>query len=197
MKRVLQFSLFLFLTISCYNLNAQRLVGGANLSTFEGDDVEGADSKFGPRFGVAGDMFSNISNDLFFRGNVLFNSYGAQDEEESDNKIILDYITFGVGPSVELNDNFALSALFQVNLLLNAKEEFEGESYDLEDTINSSDAGIFPSIEYVSDSGFGLEAGYYFGLSNLNNTDDDTTEPDTDLMNRSLNLSLVYDFGGF
>ena len=112
--------------------------------------------------------------------------YSAQGFEDDQNKVTwkLDYINVPIMVQYMFNNGFRLQAGPQVGFLASAKVD----NLDIKEDLKKIDAGLGFGIGYLSYSGFGIDARYNLGLSNIN--DDGATE----LKNRVFQVGVFYMF---
>ena len=66
------------------------------------------------------------------------------------------------------NNGFRLEAGPQVGFLINAESETNNNTTDIGDNLNTVDFALGAGLGYVASSGFGVDARYNLGLSNIN-----------------------------
>lgn len=112
--------------------------------------------------------------------------YSAQGFEDKVSNVTwkLNYINVPILVQYMFNNGFRLQAGPQVGFLASAKIN----NTDIKDDLKKIDAGLGLGIGYLSFSGFGIDARYNLGLSNVN--DGGSTE----LKNRVFQVGLFYMF---
>jgi hypothetical protein len=68
------------------------------------------------------------------------------------------------------NNGFRFEAGPQLGLLINGKSEVGGNSEDVKANFEKVDFALGVGLGYISRSGFGIDARYNHGLSNINNS---------------------------
>jgi hypothetical protein len=87
------------------------------------------------------------------------------------------------------DNGFRLEAGPQVGFLTNAKAELNGNESDVKNEINNIDFAIGLGIGYINpSSGWGVDARYNHGLSNINENGSDNS------YNRGFQLGVLYQF---
>ncbi len=64
----------------------------------------------------------------------------------------------------------------QPQLLVSAKDKYEGNTDDYKDYVNGFDVGVPIGVGYEYKKRVGLSARYYMGLSNINKMDTDSKD---------------------
>lgn len=156
--------------------------GGLNLYTLGGDNNDAADIKAGFHLGVLGHI--HMSPHFALQPEVVFSTQGAK-SESNDDKLDLNYVNVPLMFQYMFDNGFRLEAGPQLGFLTSAK--FEGE--DVKDNLNDVDFGIGLGASYINPaSGFGVDARYNHGLTNINENDV------VDSFNRGFQLGVFYQF---
>jgi hypothetical protein len=87
------------------------------------------------------------------------------------------------------DNGFRLEAGPQIGFLTNAKSEFNGSDSDVKESIKKVDVAIGAGIGYINPpSGWGVDARYNHGLSNINENGS------VNSYNRGFQLGILYQF---
>jgi len=154
--------------------------GGLNYFNVHNDDGTKYDSRFGYHFGLLGHI--HFDNHFAIQPEIVYSTQGARYTNENGNtNYYLDYINVPVLFQYMFDNGFRLQAGPQVGFLISASEN--------KDNLKSIDFALSFGASYVIPStGFGVDARYNLGLSNINeNSDVNST-------NRGFQLGLFYIF---
>lgn len=187
---------------------------GLNLANFSGDVEE---SSMLTSFYVGAAVQLELGDKLFLAPELNFSIKGAADKSETsftllgtttttkvDGKSKLSYIEVPINIGFKLGDNLQVKAGPYVGLLMGANASGEStvtignstvtESYDedVKDFVNGTDFGINVGLAYQMESGFGIEARFSQGLSDL--TDPDFETDDT-YSNQVISVGVFYMLG--
>lgn len=159
--------------------------GGLNLSNINGNGQ--ADVKPGLHLGLFTHV--HLTKQFAFQPEIMYSAqvtkYGG-----SDNSLNLDYINIPLLFQYMFDNGFRLQAGPQVGLLVNAKTKSGNTTVNVKDGYNSLDLGLSIGGSYVFvDSGFGLDARYNHGLSNIHDSNS------LNATNRGFQLGVFYLFG--
>jgi len=103
---------------------------------------------------------------------------------------ILDYINVPFLLQYMFDNGFRLQAGPQVGFLVSAKSKNNNDIINIKDNYKPIDFGVSIGASYVVPStGFGIDARYNLGLSNINK------ESSVNSTNRGLQLGIFYIFG--
>jgi hypothetical protein len=152
------------------------LKGGINLYNVYSDNNTNYDQITGYYFGLLGHV--HLNSQWAVQPELVYSRQGAKNGGTEYN---LDYINVPVLLQYMFDNGFRLQAGPQVGILVNA---------DNKDNLNSIDFGVGFGASYVVPStGFGIDARYNLGLSNINK--DDAVKS----TNRGFQLGIFYIFG--
>ncbi len=189
------------LAISAVAANAQATFGvkaGANFSSIkasgEGED-DNSDMKVGLNIGALANV--PISEMFSFQPEVVFSMEGGK-EEEDDIKVTLKLNYINVPLLLQYNaSGFIAETGPQIGFLMSAKGKVEGLGEEVEEDIKEEYEGINLSwaigLGYKMPSGFGVNARYNLGLSNI---DKDDSEGDFKTKTNTIQVGVFYTFGG-
>ncbi len=159
--------------------------GGLNLSNINGNGK--ADLKPGLHLGLLTHI--HLTDQFAFQPEIMYSAQGTK-FGGSDNSLNLDYINIPLLFQYMFDNGFRLQAGPQVGFLVNAKTKSANTTVNVKDAYNSLDLGLSIGGSYVFvDTGFGLDARYNHGLSNI--YDSNTLNA----TNRGFQLGVFYLFG--
>lgn len=159
--------------------------GGLNLSNINGNGK--ADVKPGLHLGLLSHI--HLTKQFAFQPEIMYSAQGTK-YGGSDNSLNLDYINIPLLFQYMFDNGFRLQAGPQVGFLVNAKTKSGNTTVNVKDGYNSLDLGLSIGGSYVFvDTGFGLDARYNHGLSNI--YDSNTLNA----TNRGFQLGVFYLFG--
>lgn len=159
--------------------------GGLNLSNINGNGQ--ADVKPGLHLGLFTHV--HLTKQFAFQPEIMYSAQGTK-YGGSDNSLNLDYINIPLLFQYMFDNGFRLQAGPQVGLLVNAKTKSGNTTVNVKDGYNSLDLGLSIGGSYVFvDSGFGLDARYNHGLSNIHDSNS------LNATNRGFQLGVFYLFG--
>ncbi len=163
--------------------------GGINLYDVHHDNSTKYDMNTGYHFGVL--FHIHFNSQFAFQPEVVFSNQGAKYTVENVNtRYILDYINVPVLFQYMFDNGFRLQAGPQVGFLVNAKTKNHNDIIDIRNDLNPVDFGVSIGASYIfPPTGFGIDARFNFGLSNINKSNTVTST------NRGLQLGVFYIFG--
>lgn len=145
----------------------------AGLNSFNINNDNGAsyDSKIGLNLGLIGHI--HLSKQFAFQPELVYSGQGARYTTAGvESKINLDYINVPLLLQYMFDNGFRLQAGPQVGFLVSAKNKTNNSTIDIKDNLKSTDIALGMGIGYVKPStGFGIDARYNLGLSNINETE--------------------------
>ena len=143
---------------------------GLNLSTFSGDDADGAKSKIGFNIGALVEI--PVASSFAVKPEVVFSTQGAKDEEGGDTKLNMNYLNVPVLGKYTSTSGFFAETGPQIGFLMSAKAKSDEVDIDVKDGFKSTDFSWAFGIGYeMLESGFGVNLRYNLGLSNLPDED--------------------------
>ena len=150
--------------------------GGINMYNVYNDDNTKYDQLTGYHFGFLGHI--HLNSQWAIQPELVYSTQGAKN---GDTKYSLGYINVPVLLQYMFDNGFRIQAGPQLGFLVSA---------DNKDYLNPIDFGVGIGVSYVVPStGFGIDARYNLGLSNINK--DDVVKS----TNRGLQLGVFYIFG--
>jgi len=120
---------------------------------------------------------------------IYYSDEGAKSKSNSSASFNLGFINVPVLGQYMFDNGFRIEAGPQLGFLTNAKSTSGNVTVNVKEDFKKTNFSIPVGIGYVTSSGFGLDARYNFGLSNLNNT---TTS--TKIHSNVFQFGLFYQF---
>jgi hypothetical protein len=160
---------------------------GANLANITGD-VDGTKMKFG--FNVGGVAKISVSESFSVQPELVYSSQGAK-AEEGDGAIKLNYINLPIMAQYNTG-GFVLEAGPQFGFLMSAKLDDGDDETDIKDGLKGLDLGLGFGAGYQTESGFGVNARFNLGLSNMVDDGGD----DFKWKNSVIQIGVFYLLGG-
>jgi len=162
-----------FILILTNAINAQHInmgfKGGLNLYTINSDNNSESKLKAGFNVGLIGHI--HIKSHFAIQPEVVFSTQGYKYNLSSGDveSLNLNYINIPVLFQYMFNNGFRLQAGPQLGILVGAHSKNNNNSIDTKDNFNPLDLSIAAGVSYVHPpSGFGVDARYNFGISNIN-----------------------------
>jgi hypothetical protein len=115
----------------------------------------------------------------------MFSGQGAKYDGGRTDK--LGYLNIPVLVQYMFDNGFRLETGPQLGFLLNAKSDLGGTEIDVKDQLNSTDVSWAFGVGYITPSGFGVDARYNLGLTNI-------SESDNSVKNSVFQLGIFYQF---
>lgn len=142
--------------------------GGVNIYNIHNDNDTKYDARIGYNFGLLGHIHLNKSFAL--QPEIVYSAQGAKyTNDNGDFKYNLDYINVPVLVQYMFDNGLRLEAGPQVGFLVSAKSKNNSTTTDNRDNLNPIDFGVsFGASFVVPSTGFGLDARYNLGLTNIN-----------------------------
>jgi hypothetical protein len=161
--------------------------GGLNAYTIGGDDTNDIETKLGFNLGLLGHI--HLSGQFGLQPEIVYSTQGAKSNDGGDLKLNLDYINVPVLFQYMYDNGFRIQAGPQLGFLTSAKAKGDGVSVDVKDAFKTIDFALSVGASYVDPaSGFGVDARYNYGISNIN--EDDSSKA----YNRGFQVGVFYLF---
>lgn len=162
--------------------------GGLNVYTINNENDAEFDSKAGFNLGLLSHI--HLAKQWAVQPEIVYSLQGATiNTGNVETKINLGYINIPVLFQYMFDNGFRLQAGPQLGFLVSAKSKTGSSSVDIKDNLKTVDFGLGVGAGYVhTPSGFGVDARYNFGLSNINDNSSDK------LFNRGFQLGVFYLF---
>ena len=139
--------------------------GGVNLSSWRGDDAEGTKAKVG----FYGGVFYNfkIQKSWSMQPELVFSAEGVQSETNSKSKLNTNFLNFTPLLRYNTSSGFFIGTAPQLGFLLTAKATDGNNNVDVKDSFKGINFSWAVAAGYEFKNGFGFNARYNFGLSNI------------------------------
>jgi hypothetical protein len=190
----LQLSAALIAIVFATAVNAQHvnigIKAGLNLSNIKNSNDVKYDMKPGLHAGLLGHI--HVNKNFAVQPELLFSAQGAKYTTAGVvTKLNLNYLNVPVLLQYMFDNGFRFEAGPQVGLLLTAKADNGTTKTDIKSNLKPVDVGLALGLGYIHvPSGFGVDARYNFGLSNIN--DEDVTSVKSN--NRGFQIGVFYQF---
>ena len=124
------------------------------------------------RIGFNAGAFAHIHTSLNWsiQPEIMYSAEGARIPLVGGNltaKYRLNYLNFPVLLQYMFNNGLRVEGGAQFGVLLSAKDKVGSETRDINDHFQSTSVSIPLGVSYLTRKGFGLDARYVFGLSNI------------------------------
>jgi hypothetical protein len=162
--------------------------GGLNAYTIYSDDNSSADAKIGFHLGVISHI--HLGNQFAIQPELIYSAQGSQYTIGSTTaKLNLNYVNVPLLFQYMFDNGFRLMAGPQVGFLVSAKTEIDNTKTDVKDNLKKIELAFGIGASYVHPpSGFGVDARYNFGLTNINDVGS------VNSYNRGLQVGVFYLF---
>lgn len=162
-------TLLLATATTAQNINL-GLKGGLNVYNINNDNNSEYDSKVGFHAGLIGHI--HLTRQFAVQPELVYSLQGAKYTNGGvESKLNLGYINIPVLLQYMFDNGFRLQAGPQVGFMLNAKTEIDDVKTDVKDAFKTVDLGLGFGAGYVTTSGFGIDARYNLGLSDITESD--------------------------
>lgn len=159
---------------------------GVNISSVAIDGGDDYASKAG--FHVGGLAHIHLNKNWALQPEAVFSTQGGKDDDNDDIKLKLNYINIPLLVQYMTADGFRLQTGPQLGILLSAESKIGDIETDVNDDLSTIDFSWSFGAGYLFPSGFGIDARYNHGISNI--SDDETFEA----RNRVFQVGLFYQF---
>jgi len=180
-------SLMMIGTVNAQSVNF-GIKGGLNVYNIKDDNESEYDSKTGIHLGILGHI--HLSKQWGMQPELVYSAQGAQFTSTGvESKLKLGYINVPILFQYMFDNGFRIEAGPQVGFLVSAKTEANDVEVDVKDDLKGADFSIGFGLGYIHvPSGFGLDARYNLGVSNISEDDDNNVS------NRGFQIGLFYQF---
>lgn len=179
-------AIFMVNTVSAQDVHI-GFKGGLNVYNINTDDNYSFDSKLGLHAGLLGHI--HITDRFAIQPEVMYSGQGAR-YQNFNSRLNLHYVNVPVLFQLMFGNGFRIHAGPQAGFLIKAKFKNDDVSLDYTDNYKTLDLGLSLGGSYLhTASGFGIDARYTHGLSNINDSGSTRTS------NRGFQLGLFYLFG--
>jgi hypothetical protein len=140
--------------------------GGVNIYKVKNENNVKYDNTVGFHAGLLAHI--HLEKPFALQPEVVFSRQGAK-SPSVNGELILDYVNVPFMFQYMFDNGFRFQAGPQVGFLINAKSKLGSLTSDVKSSFNKVDFGIGGGLSYVHPpSGFGVDARYNYGLSNIN-----------------------------
>jgi hypothetical protein len=173
-------------------VNAQHVnfgvKAGLNLYNIHDDNSSTYDTKPGLHVGLLGHI--HLDKNWAVQPELLFSGQGAKYTANQTNiKLNLGYINVPVMVQYMFDNGFRIEAGPQLGFLVSAKAKADGNTTDVKENLKTVDFALGFGLGYIHvPSGFGVDARYNLGLSNINKNSSVKST------NRGFQLGVFYQF---
>jgi Outer membrane protein beta-barrel domain len=186
---VVLIAILLATTVTAQHVNI-GIKAGLNLYNIKNNNDVKYDTKAGLHAGLLGHI--HVTKNFAVQPELLFSGQGAKFTTGGTvTKLNLNYLNIPILLQYMFDNGFRFEAGPQVGFLLTAKADNGTTKTDVKSDLNSVDAGLALGIGYIHvPSGFGVDARYNLGLTNINDDNSSTVKSS----NRGFQLGVFYQF---
>lgn len=162
--------------------------GGFNFYNIKNDNNVKFDGR--PGFHVGMLLHFHVAQHFAVQPELLYSVQGAKfNSGNGDVNLKLEYANVPIMFQYMFDNGLRLEAGPQVGFLTNAKTELNGDDADVKSNYKNIDFAIGAGVGYINlSTGFGFDARYNYGLSNIKENGSDNS------YNRGFQLGLLYQF---
>lgn len=162
--------------------------GGLNIYNINNENNVKYDPKVGFNVGLLGHV--HLAKQVALQPELVYSAQGAKYTTAGvETKLKLDYLNIPILIQYMFDNGFRIQAGPQIGFLLGAKAKSENVEIDFKDNLKKVDFAIGAGVGYVHPAtGFGVDARYNIGLSNINDNNGSKS------YNRGLQLGVFYLF---
>ena len=163
---------------------------GLNLYNIKNNNDVKYDTKAGLHAGLLGHI--HITKNFAVQPEILFSAQGAKYETGGvETKFNLNYLNVPILLQYMFDNGFRFEAGPQLGFLLTAKADNGTTETDIKSDLKPMDVGLALGLGYIHvPSGFGVDARYNLGLSNINDADNTAVKSN----NRGFQVGVFYQF---
>lgn len=148
--------------------------GGMNASELQYNDNTKFDTKIGFHAGLLAHIHTRNSQ-WAIQPELFYSLEGAKGIVAGNkNSFNLGYLNIPLLAQYLFDNGFRIEAGPQIGFLTSAKSKTDNTSDDRKDDFKSTAFSIPVGVGYLTTSGFGFDARYNFGISDINNTSSST-----------------------
>lgn len=184
MKRIILLAVVAIATQAAYSQNVQFGVkAGVNVANFDNKGAPNFDSKVGLHVGALAHI--HLNENWALQPEAVFSMQGSK---YANSKALLNYINVPVLVQYMFANGFRLETGPQAGILLSAKGKTGDIETDSDKAYKSDFAWSFGAGYLFAKSGFGIDARYNLGITDITKTED------SDFKNRVWQFGLFYQF---
>ncbi len=174
-------TLFIITSLACLGQSSLGLKGGINFSKL-GGDVQDADFKLGPNFGLFASR--SINDNLALRTELFFSHQGANIGEAKAN---YSYINLPVLLQIQMTSGqFFIGP--QAGLLINGRLKEDGDKENITASLNNLDVSGVIGVMFPASEKIWYDFRFSYGLISTDNTSNE----DLNIANIVLSASINY-----
>jgi hypothetical protein len=175
MKKTIIFMATLFSLCSVKAQNVHfGIKGGMNASSLNSSpDNSDMQTKIGFNLGLLAHIHTS-NKQWAIQPEIYYSTEGSKSKSASNASLNLDYLNVPVLAQYMFDNGFRIEAGPQIGFLMSAKNKAGDITENVKDNLKSTNFSIPVGVGYLTSSGFGFDARYNFGLSNINNTSSPT-----------------------
>ncbi|GAC1599774.1 MAG: porin family protein [Chitinophagaceae bacterium] len=163
------------------------LKGGLNIANLHIQNTSSPDAK--PSFYAGGLAHIHVTRYFAIQPEIMFSGQGAkQTTPDGSYKLNLSYINMPVLAQAMVGDGFRLETGPQLGILAAAHQKIGATSTNIKSNYKTPDFSWVFGLGYITPSGFGVDARYNLGISNINNVNS------THVNNRVFAVGVFYQF---
>ena len=171
MKKTLFFIAALFLIISAKAQDAHfGIKGGLNASSLNYAGNSDMQTKIGFNLGLLAHIHTH-NKSWAIQPEIYYSDEGAKSKAHNDIKTNLGFLNIPVLAQYMFDNGFRIEGGPQLNFLMSAKYKNGNTSTDIKSRFNTADFSIPLGLGYLTRNGFGFDARYNFGITNIYKTD--------------------------
>ncbi|HUC82170.1 MAG TPA: porin family protein [Flavisolibacter sp.] len=172
MKKI---SLLAFILLAGFMANAQKvnlgLKGGVNVASLDITDANDLSSRIGYHAGI----FANIpvSYQIAIQPEVVYSSQGVKYSEGGfDHSLALNYVNIPLMVQANVGSGFYAQVGPQLGILASVSDKIEDTETNFfsKEEFKSTDVSLGVGLGFKGRSGFGIDARYNLGLTDINNS---------------------------
>lgn len=175
--------LLVFATQAQHSTVEFGLKGGLNFANlnFESND----NSKTRTSFHAGLLAHFHINDHWAVQPELVFSGQGSKYNSDRTDK--LSYLNIPINVQYMFDNGFRLQTGPQIGFLLNAKSDLGDLETDIKDGLKSTDISWTFGVGYITPGGFGVDARYNLGLTNI-------SETDNSVKNSVFQIGIFYQF---
>ena len=159
---------------------------GANLANLTGD-VEDTKMKFGFNAGAVAKI--SVSEAFSVQPELVFSTQGSKFDGGGDAALKFNYINLPILAQYNTS-GFVIETGPQFGFLMSAKFDDGDDDVDIKDELKGLDISWAIGAAYLTESGFGVNARFNLGLSNISDSDEGK------IKNSVIQIGVFYLLGG-
>jgi hypothetical protein len=159
------------------------LKGGLNFANLNAEVNDNSKTRTSFHAGLLAHF--HINKTWAIQPELVFSGQGAKYDGDATTK--LGYLNIPVNVQYMFDNGFRLQTGPQLGFLLNAKSDIGNTETDIKDNLKPTDIAWSFGVGYITPGGFGVDARYNLGLT-------DISETDNSIKNNVFQLGIFYQF---